>query len=219
MDNLGERIKSKRKELNLTQLEMGKLVGVSHVTISQWEHGETVPKSRSLNFLCKVLECKHDWLLYGTDSATELNTDISPLFNRAKYGYKVPLISWEMAYEWPEVKSSVDYSNFKIWRHTSVEIGKHGFAVVVMGDSMTNPSGFPSIPEGSIIIVEPDYNPKNNQIVLVKLLKYKEVTLKKYVIDGPNQYLVPLNPNYKTIEINNDCLIIGVILKIELDLV
>ena len=219
MNNLGQRVKDKRKELNLTQLEMAKLVGVSHVTISQWEHGENTPRGHNLNFLCKILECNPDWLLYGAGPEAKLNKNIPPIFNRVKFGYEIPLISWEMAYKWPDIKAIIDYSDFRDWRHISVQIGNHGFAIVMEGDSMTNPTGFPSIPQGSVVIIDPDLQPKNSQIVLARLLKYEEATLKKYVTDGPNQYLVPLNPSYKTIEIDSNCSIIGVVLKVELDFI
>ena len=38
MSSLGSRIKHRRKELGLTQAEVGRHVGVTHVTISQWEN-------------------------------------------------------------------------------------------------------------------------------------------------------------------------------------
>lgn len=42
------------------------------------------------------------------------------------------------------------------WVYTTALVSEMAFALRVRGDSMTNPLGSPSIPEGSIVIVEPD---------------------------------------------------------------
>jgi transcriptional regulator with XRE-family HTH domain len=44
----GERIRARRKELNLTQRALAKLVKVAHVTISQWETGDSEPGGKNL---------------------------------------------------------------------------------------------------------------------------------------------------------------------------
>lgn len=45
-----------------------------------------------------------------------------------------------------------------------------------------------------------------------------EATFKKLVIDAGRKYLKPLNPNYRTIEINGNCEIVGVVRQIKLNL-
>jgi SOS-response transcriptional repressor LexA len=45
-----------------------------------------------------------------------------------------------------------------------------------------------------------------------------EATIKKLMIDGPNKYLMPLNPDYRPIKINGNCTIVGVVKKVEFDL-
>ena len=62
----------------------------------------------------------------------------------------------------------------------------HAFALRVAGDSMVNPLGFPSIPEGSIVIVDPDGIAENGKIVVARLEDSVEATLKKLVINGPH---------------------------------
>ncbi len=67
---------------------------------------------------------------------------------------------------------------------------------------MTNPNGAPSIPEGSLVVVDPDYGNTydvNGKIVVAQIMGSTEATLKKFVIDGPIKYLVPLNPNYRVL--------------------
>ncbi|MFO5417793.1 S24 family peptidase, partial [Salmonella enterica subsp. enterica serovar 1,4,[5],12:i:-] len=45
----------------------------------------------------------------------------------------------------------------------------------------------------------------------------QEATLKKFVEDWPNRYLVPLNPNYKTIECGENCRIVGLVKQVIMD--
>lgn len=65
MNTLGRRLLTQRKELQLTQKALASKVGVSHVTISQWEKGETTPKGENLLSLGKSLGLSPDWLLTG----------------------------------------------------------------------------------------------------------------------------------------------------------
>lgn len=67
MNTLGQRIRQRRNHLKLTQKQVGASVGVSHVTISQWEKDETAPRGENLYGLCKALGCQPDWLLYGKE--------------------------------------------------------------------------------------------------------------------------------------------------------
>ncbi|EHM6109636.1 helix-turn-helix domain-containing protein [Salmonella enterica] len=63
----GERIKKRRKELNLTQREVAKLAQVSHVTISKWESDDNEPQGRNLFQLSQALQCSPTWILYGDE--------------------------------------------------------------------------------------------------------------------------------------------------------
>lgn len=220
MKTLGKKIKELRKALKATQLQVGKAVGVSHVTISQWEKDETSPKGENLYKLAKVLKCEVETLLYGKEHAEHQNDtslglgNVIPAICRSK---KIPVISFVRAGAWTEVFDEFQPGFADEWRYTTAKVGDRAFSLKVIGDSMTNPSGFPSIPEGSYVVVDPDAEWSNGKVVVAKLSDSQEVTLKKLVIDGPNKYLVPLNPNYKPIIITEKCSIIGVVKKMEMD--
>ncbi|HFZ1921695.1 TPA: helix-turn-helix domain-containing protein [Serratia marcescens] len=64
----GERIRARRKELKLTQRALAKIVPVSHVTVSQWETGDSEPGGKNLFALSKALQCSPTWILYGDDN-------------------------------------------------------------------------------------------------------------------------------------------------------
>ncbi|WP_440864549.1 helix-turn-helix domain-containing protein [Symbiopectobacterium purcellii] len=81
MNTLGERIRARRKDLNLTQRALGKLVGVAHVTISQWESGDSEPGGKNLFSLSKYLQCSPTWILFGDEAFTpqQPSDALSPL--------------------------------------------------------------------------------------------------------------------------------------------
>ena len=214
-----ERIKQRRKEIGLTQLDVAKAVGVSKTSVSQWESGDTNPKGENLYSLCRILQCEPDWLLYGegkpgvADNKATYNVIPGP-----DIAAKVPLISWVQAGDWTEIVDNFQPGDAEEWRETTAKVGPNAFALRVQGDSMVNPIGFPSIPEGAVVIVDPAGDANNGKIVVARLEDTAEATLKKLVIDGPNRYLKPLNPDYRPIHTNDNCTIVGVVKKVEFDL-
>jgi SOS-response transcriptional repressor LexA len=215
MESLGQRIRKRRKELRLTQKQVGKSVGVSAVSVTHWEGDETSPRGKSLHVLAKILRTTPDWLIYGKGSPEESWSNVSP---GPEIQGKVPLISSVQAGMWSEIVDNFQPGDAEEWRETTAKVGKNAFALRVQGDSMVNPRGFPSIPAGAVVIVDPGVHPDSGKIVVARLDDTMEATIKKLVIDGPNRYLMPLNPDYRPIEINGNCTIVGVVKKVEFDL-
>jgi transcriptional regulator with XRE-family HTH domain len=52
----GEKIKTFRKEKNLTQEELGSMVGKKQNQISEWENGSIKPTPEDIINICKVLD-------------------------------------------------------------------------------------------------------------------------------------------------------------------
>lgn len=78
-ETFGDRLLRRRKELKQSQAALGKLVGVAHVTISQWERNETQPAGKRLFALAKSLQCNPTWLLFGKDDyAPSAPSDAEP---------------------------------------------------------------------------------------------------------------------------------------------
>lgn len=68
---LGEKIKAKRKELGLTQTELGKKLGVQTTAVSKWELGrvENIPLSK-IKVMAEIFGVEAKWLL-GWDVSIE----------------------------------------------------------------------------------------------------------------------------------------------------
>ena len=208
METVGQRIKALRRITKTSQKELGKFCGVSDVAVGYWEKDINVPGGESLAKLAKYFNTSIDYILYGTEFEGNLITKMR----------RIPVISWVQAGQFTECKAAEVFSEVDKWVETSLRIGDSSFALEVKGDSMTNPNGLPTIPEGATVIVDPDAEPLNGKIVVARLDGTNEATVKKLVIDGPQKFLVPLNPRYPNISINCNCLIIGVVKVVQYEL-
>lgn len=66
--NLGDRLKERRKDLKLTQQDVANSVSVSKTAVVFWEKGENIPKHESLLLLANALQTTPEWLLKGSDA-------------------------------------------------------------------------------------------------------------------------------------------------------
>lgn len=63
--SIGERIKNRRKELNITQIQIQNATGISSGNMSGIESGKSLPSASALIELSKILNCSIDWILTG----------------------------------------------------------------------------------------------------------------------------------------------------------
>lgn len=203
---INERIRLKRRELGMTQQALADKTGVNRVTVTGWEKGDYQPNGVNLQQLAEALETNAKWL---TDGVTDEQTNVSfSKFNNPRGEY--PLISWVSAGNWCEALEPYHRKVIDKWYETTVYCSEESFWLEVKGDSMTSPSGL-SIPEGMVILVDPSVEPVSGKLVVAKIDSDNEATFKQYIVDAGNHYLKPLNPQYRMIEINGNCRIIGVV--------
>lgn len=218
-DDMHTRIRSRRLQIGMTQAQLAKSLGLSRVTITKWESGATKPDGENLHRLAHTLDRPSEWILYGTGVAH--NDDDTRVKARPVTSTSVPVISSVQAGDWTESYSSARTTDVLRWCDTTVKVSDDAFALDVRGESMTNPNGRPTIPEGSTVIVEPHYGSIDDlygKIVVAVVDGSSEATIKKLVSDGPNLYLMPLNPNFRPIPINGNMRIIGRVVQITQEL-
>lgn len=71
---LGKKVALRRKELNISQAELAKAVGVSRMSVSKWEKSKAQIKGENLQPLAKALDCDVDWLLDNDQSSEHAAT-------------------------------------------------------------------------------------------------------------------------------------------------
>lgn len=216
MKTIADRVRSLREGRGWDQSELARRISaiskkkVMPQSIQQLEAGE-INRPRYLPELARSLDTTIDYLLTGK-LESKGNTVVGPEIIGS-----VPLISWVQAGKWCDVIDLHYPGEGEKQVYTTKKVGKRAYALRVCGDSMENPAGKPTYPEGSIIIVDPDRAAENGSRVIVRLNDAVEATFKVLVFDGGRQYLKPLNPRYPILEITGEATICGVVVQTIID--
>ncbi|MEL1215010.1 LexA family protein [Aeromonas caviae] len=218
---INERIKQTRKRLGYSQEILGSRVGVSRVSISQWERGENTPNGRYLNDLAAALGVTVDWLLTGEgEGAVTSAPEVIPGYHNVEpavipQGNRIPILSYVQAGNWREIcEQATTFDGNVEYVTASVDIGPCGFGLWIRGHSMT-----PMFNEGDLVIIDPDEQPRPGDYVVAKNGS-EEATFKKFRprgIDESGQEvfeLVPLNDDFPTMHSDRQHIeIIGVMVE------
>ncbi len=205
---LSERIKNERMTLGMTQAQLGERVGVDKSSISQWETGHVQNISgRNLIKLATALGVTSEWLETGEGEKRKLkiiNGDICNVIKkdrRARSG--VPLLAWDQL-----GKVGVDHDR---WINCPDEHSEDTYAVKVVSDAMCNHMLSRSYSKGSFVFVDPQVKVTSGDKVIARL-KNGEHVFRELTEDAGAQYLKPLNPMFKMIEITEGIEIVGVVI-------
>lgn len=85
MGNLGDRIKNRRKELNMSQSELADKVGISYAQVGRYETKGAQPPTKTLTAIADALGVSPDFLIYGTsDEKAKSRLTDAELLNQFK---------------------------------------------------------------------------------------------------------------------------------------
>ncbi|MBR1822226.1 MAG: helix-turn-helix transcriptional regulator [Clostridia bacterium] len=89
---IGERIRSRRLELNLTQEQLSERVGISSSFVGHLERGEKIPSVSTLYRICASMDISLDYLVLGKKEACDklacaLYADLRKLLSGYTSGY------------------------------------------------------------------------------------------------------------------------------------
>lgn len=197
-----DRIKAARKHAQLTQIDLANRVGIDQATVSGLERGRYQRSSYTAS-IAKVCGVSAIWLEAGTgtmlqgvgdQSLDDLeSSNIEPALAPSR-SFEYPEISWVQAGSPVE---AIEHSNLASCQTYTSDVwaGDDGFWLRVVGSSMTSQSGI-SFPEGMLILVAPDIEPRPGQFVVARMVESNEATFKQLVRDAGDFYLRPLNPTY-----------------------
>lgn len=211
-----DRLKKARKHAGLNQAELATRIGVRQTSVSDLERG----KSRSTSFVTQMayeMGVSALWLATGKGEMLEARNDteahdanVANTAQPIRY-HRYPVISEVQAGKFAECV--VPYPPGSEDHHETTDYQAKGpaFWLEVSGDSMTAPAGVrPSVPEGTLVLVDTGIEPVPGKLVVAQLDDSNEATFKKLINDGGQKYLQALNPAYPLIRINGNCRIVGV---------
>lgn len=192
--DLGDKIKQRRLELDLTLEEVGNIVGVSKSTVMKWETGYIENMKRDkIVLLAKALKVSPLWIM-GLEENDEYNNSIMiPVYGSIPAG--VPLEA---------IEDIQDYEDIPVdW----LKGDRKYIALKVKGDSM-----YPKYLDGDTVIIMLQPDCENGQDCACYVNGYNATlkTVNKY--DGKIE-LKPINPNYppRTYNHPGEVTILGVV--------
>lgn len=206
----------------MSQAQLAEACGwASQSRIGNYERDTREPSVDDVMALAKVLKVSPAVLLgfdsdytslmlvNGGDNRPEFDANVEMTLQPTR-SFLYPEISWVQAGSAMEV---VELSNVVAApRHASdVWAGENGFWLRVVGASMTNASGANSFPEGFLILVAPDIEPRPGQYVVARMIDSNEATFKQLVSDAGDLYLKPLNPLFPMKAVDDNWEIVGTV--------
>ncbi|CDG21781.1 Repressor protein CI [Xenorhabdus poinarii G6] len=209
---------SRKKQLGISQEILAEEIGKTQSAISHYLNGINALNLEMAAFFAQKLNVRIADFSPSLDKQARKLVAIlygdnvefaSYLFSRKQY----PLLDWVNAGHWCEDPAPKYQTNHiaTIYEST-IECSQRAFWLEVKGNSMVSPNGL-SIPQGMIILVDPEVKPAPNNLVVAKLDGEKELTFKQLITEGYDKYLKPLNPQYNMIPVNDHVQIVGVVME------
>lgn len=176
----GEELRKVRKARGLTLIQLGKILSMSHSYISFVENGDRAAEGVYKAALLSWMK---------NDDSNAAHTNMIPEYGSVPAGW--PSCTIDQVAEEP-----LDYIPVK---GSTNELG----ALLVEGHSMS-----PEIRDGMYVLYVKDYNLRPGDIV-VATDEYNRALVKQYVIKDDEPWLVSINPEYPSFQVNEHYRIIG----------
>ena len=86
MNELGNKIARKRKDIGITQIEFAEMLNVTRQTVSRWEAGSVLPDIDKISDIASILNVSCDYLLNDdvSDDTPAINRPVSRLLKDAQ---------------------------------------------------------------------------------------------------------------------------------------
>ena len=190
------------KELDFTQEELAKKIGITRSAVAHYVHGTRQPPLKQMIKLATVLKTDPAWLQFGKSQETSASPKPSH-----KNTNSIPILEWHQIYDY---SSDTKYTKKMELLQRNVEC----YAVQIKTDAMISSAigHFGFIPN-SFAIIDPNKSPEHGNFVIATLGNKREPILRQYVEEGGLIYLKPLNTQYKLIQLERSMKIFGVVIS------
>ncbi len=166
------RIGDLRRNANMKQIELCKLLGISQATLSSWENGKYEPDINQLRELSKIFDTSIDYIVGNSPAGRPV-----PVLGTIPAG--VPLEAIEDVLDYEELPESM-FSG-----------GREYFALKIEVDSM-----MPRYEDGDVVILRQQDSCESGQDCAV-LVNGNDATFKRVRMNEKTLTLQPLNPAYE----------------------
>ncbi|WP_436897743.1 LexA family protein [Acinetobacter gyllenbergii] len=205
-ETMGQRIRALRREQNLTQGDLAKIVGVSAPNVTGWEKDAYAPKADPLSKMAAYFGVSTSYITNGDESGPQLDNNVISVTTKL-----IPVLSWVQAGAMTSVEA-IDPHKINEWLPPLSADDPDGcFYLRVVGVSNS-----PNYIEGDYILVNPSFQVcdlLSEDLIVVR--NNSDVTFKKLVIESDDRkYLQALNPNFNPniIEFEDGMELVGLVI-------
>ena len=213
MDKWIALVRTKLRELKLTQEKLAERVGASQGGVGHWLNKRRQPDLPTMNKVLHALGLEHLEVALvireRTGAANDANIDDGTYDITSAFRY--PVNDWAVAGQIKE-KVLAGYEPGTVFEVSDHYAKGAAFWLQVTGDAMTAPVGV-SVPQGMMILVDPDIEPEPGKMVIARTPESVEATFRQLNEESGQLYLKPLNPTYPKILFDERCSIIGVVVQ------
>lgn len=191
---ISENLSTLLKINNFTESKVAEALDIPLMTIRRLVSGETIdPRVSTLKIIADYFNVSIDTLISENKITThELSQNNKPVF--------VPILDWATIEQSKKIKE-IDLKKWQNWHPISfsnnAEFGENIFGLE------SRKSMYPRFQIGTIFIIDPDASPSDSDIVLVRMKKNNEMTLRELTIDPPLWQLKPISTGSEAIEYSN----------------
>lgn len=181
---IGNRIKKLREELNITQEELARKIGVSPSAIGMYERDFREANDEIKIKMCELFNCSLDYLIGNSDIKQNKKSAVVLVYGTIPAG--VPMEMIEDVLDTEEIDANM------------LKGGKQYFGLKVKGNSM-----YPEYLEGDTIICEKVENCENGQDCII-MVNGNDGTFKRIFKNENGIILQPLNSQYQPMIYSNE---------------
>lgn len=205
MSKLAAIIKSLMREKDISVTELARQTQVSQPVLHRLATGTTYnPQIETLLPIARFFAISLDQLVGNAPLTSTTNTQTIN-----QHWANVPLLALNQIVNWLEYPSSITLTEFI---STDSPVSKNSYAIQLNDSTMQ-----PRFIEGTLLIINPEYHPENQDFVVAQPYNQKIATFKQFLIDGENHYLKPLNPDFPIIKITPNDRILGTMVQARID--
>ena len=197
-------VKTRMRELKLTQEKLAERLGVTQGAVGLWLREERHLSLKRMDQILIALELPH----MRMNATSELGEE------PANYGlpttFRYPLSDWQRLGSLEEGVEAVEHGELTDYKALGT-----AFWLCVEGDAMTAPSGL-SISAGMLILVDLGAEVRTGKLVIARLPGSSQAIFRQLVEEGGQRFLKPLNPTYPMMLCGDDCAMLGVVIQASL---
>ncbi|WP_017473291.1 LexA family protein [Amphibacillus jilinensis] len=200
---LAQQLKQQLARKGITQTMMARALNIPEMTVSNWMKGKTYPRPDKLQRLADYFG------ITRSELTEELPHNLTPI---ASQSVAIPILG-TIACGDPITAEE----NIKGYYYESPDTLPSGHLICLeaAGESMS-----PTIPHGSVVLIREQPEVESGEVAAVLVNGATEATLKRVKKQGDTLILVPDNPSYDPIVVNenNPAKIIGKAIKYTMQL-